>query len=607
MCGIAGYFGPNKFSPSKREIKNCINLMKRRGPDFQGIIEKKVDNNNMLMLHSRLSIIDPSKNSHQPMEDINGIIAFNGEIYNYIELKNKYKFSSLKTNSDTEILLKYLNHSKKEKQQDLDGMWAYSYFCKKKKELILSRDRFGEKPLYYLYDGIRFYYGSNINYILALSKKKITFNEKKISMFLSHGFRSLCVNNNTFFNEIKMLDPASKLSIKSNKLKIKKYWEPSFKYKSSDLSYSEATKILRKNIINVFAKRFRSDFPMACLLSGGVDSTSIAGVAKSLNDIDLKCFSIKPENEFYDETPRIKKFSKKIGYKENYIKMNKINNFNFLNDIISDSYSPICSVSYLAYAHLNKAINQEGFRVLLQGSGGDEIFGGYYTHHMNYLISNKNKKNFKRIYNDWKKHVKPLIRSKILSNLNEYNSKINRNFSSFHEQDEINNFISNTADTSDVREKKYFKSFFRNRLAIDLFRDMIPPQLLSSDQVSMYFSIENRCPFLSKELFELANSLPENYLMKDGYGKAILRDSMKNFVPNEILKFREKIGFNADISTFFELKSKKFKDTIFQSSFINSFINVDKVNKLLSQKKLSNAEGKFVFCLLNLSILSNLA
>ena len=135
---------------------------------------------------------------------------------------------------------------------------------------------------------------------------------------------------------------------------------------------------------------------------------------------------------------------------------------------------------------------------------------------------------------------------------------------------------------------------------------MIPPQTLSSDQLSMHFSIENRCPFLSHELYEFTSTLPEDYLIRNGYGKSILRDAMKNIVPKEILKFREKIGFNADINSFFNLKSKKFKEKIFQSSLINKFINVDKVNKLLSKEKINNSEGKFIFCIINLAILANI-
>ena len=158
-----------------------------------------------------------------------------------------------------------------------------------------------------------------------------------------------------------------------------------------------------------------------------------------------------------------------------------------------------------------------------------------------------------------------------------------------------------------LKEIEYFKNFFRNRLAIDLFRDTLPKDLLSADQVSMHYSIENRCPFLSHELYEFTQSLPDNYLIRNGFGKSILRDSMKNIVPKKILEFREKIGFYADINNFFNLKSKKFKDMIFQSDLVNRFINLKKVNKLLLKDKLSNAEVKFVFCIMNLAILTSIS
>ena len=117
-----------------------------------------------------------------------------------------------------------------------------------------------------------------------------------------------------------------------------------------------------------------------------------------------------------------------------------------------------------------------------------------------------------------------------------------------------------------------------------MFRDTLPPQLLSSDQISMFFSIENRSPFLSHKLYEFVNTIPDDYLIRDGFGKSILRDSLKNMIPDEILKFREKIGFYADLDLFFDRKSKIFKDMLFQNSLVNSFINIKKVEKLLKQK-----------------------
>tara|TARA_B110001450_G_scaffold74078_1_gene70530 strand:+ start:2451 stop:3611 length:1161 start_codon:yes stop_codon:yes gene_type:complete len=380
------------------------------------------------------------------------------------------------------------------------------------------------------------------------------------------------------------------------------YWKNTKKITAKKISYKEAVNKTKKIISEEFKKRFRADFPIACLLSGGIDSTAIS--AHSIkNNNKLKYYSINSNNPNYNEKPRIDALCKKYFIKTNYVNMNQLKNYYFLEKIIGETNFPLSSISYLVYAHLNKKIKNDKYRVLLSGLGGDEIFGGYYTHHMNFLMSKIKNKRFNYYYNSWEKHVKPLIRSNILSNLEEYKNLSNSKDPSFHEKKEIEKYLSKKKLDIIYKKTKFSKNFFRNGLATDMFRDTLPPQLLSSDQISMFFSIENRSPFLSHKLYEFVNTIPDDYLIRDGFGKSILRDSLKNMIPDEILKFREKIGFYADLDLFFDRKSKIFKDMLFQNSLVNSFINIKKVEKLLKQKKLFNAESKFVFCILNLAIL----
>ena len=603
MCGIAGYFGPIDKVPNNLSISSCLKQMKRRGPDSQNYIIKKYNKKTLILLHSRLSIIDPVKISNQPMEDEDAIISFNGEIYNYLELKKNLNIKKLATNSDTEVLLKYLKIKKNIPKDDLDGMWSYAYFDKKKKNLFLSRDRFGEKPLYYKVEKDSIYFGSDINYIISLSKEKKIFNEEKIYSFLANGFKSLFLNNKTFLNGINALSPAHVLKVDiNNNLKLIKYWKNTKTIAEKKISYKEAVKTTKEIISTEFKKRFRSDFPIGCLLSGGIDSTAIS--AHSIeNNKKLKYYSINSSNPNYNESPRIDVLCQKYNLKTNYVKMSQLNNYDFLEKIIGETNFPLSSISYLVYAHLNKEIKNDKYRVLLSGLGGDEIFAGYYTHQMNFLISNLKNEKFNYYYKSWETHVKPLIRSNILSNLDEYISLANSKNPSFHEKKEIEKYLSNKKLILVNKKIKFSKNFFRNGLDVDMFRDTLPPQLLSSDQISMFFSIENRSPFLSHKLYEFVKSLPDDYLIRNGFGKSVLRDSLKNMIPDKILKFREKIGFYADLDLFFDRKSKLFRDMLFQNHLVNSFINIKKVEILLSQKKLFNAEAKFIFCVLNLAIL----
>ena len=201
MCGIAGIWNRQGNPIAEGDLNLMVNKMAHRGPDAKGIWV----NHNLGLGHSRLKILDLSDNANQPFTDGQDVLVFNGEIFNFKELKKELPISqNYKTTSDTEVLLKYLNMKSNSTLEDLDGMWSYSYFDKIKKKLFISRDRFGEKPLYYYFDGLKFYYGSNISYIFALMNKKTILNENKISFFLSYGPKSLFVDNNTWFANSKM-------------------------------------------------------------------------------------------------------------------------------------------------------------------------------------------------------------------------------------------------------------------------------------------------------------------------------------------------------------------------------------------------------------------
>ena len=281
MCGIAGFFGINKNLPNNYQIKKCLDLMHNRGPDAKGKIIKSFNNKSLVFLHSRLSIIDLSNQASQPFEDDKGILIFNGEIYNYLELKKdclkkKIKFE---TQSDTEVLLKMLNLYGEKAVKYLDGMWAFAYFNKRNKKMILSRDIFGEKPLYYLQTSEKIIFGSNMKYIETISKNKFKLNLNKIESFLAFGFKEFGNNNQTIFKEVKSLLPGNTLLIdKNNQKKIKKYFTFKSK-KTSQINYLNAVKKLRSKIKKIFKTRFRADVPISNLLSGGMDSGSISAIA----------------------------------------------------------------------------------------------------------------------------------------------------------------------------------------------------------------------------------------------------------------------------------------------------------------------------------------
>ena len=221
MCGIAGFFGNSRLAPNNNEILTTLNIMKNRGRDGNGICSLVLKKKKLHLLHSRLSIIDPHKRSDQPFQDDEGVVIFNGMIYNYLYVKKDLQNRNIKfkTNSDTEVLLKFLNYYGIKKINMLDGMWSFAYFNFSEKKLYLCRDRFGEKPLFYYSNNSSLIFGSYFDYILNLRKEnkfKIDFN--KIKNFIKHSWKCTynSENGQTYFKNILALEPGCYIEYNQN-------------------------------------------------------------------------------------------------------------------------------------------------------------------------------------------------------------------------------------------------------------------------------------------------------------------------------------------------------------------------------------------------------
>ena len=292
-------------------------------------------------------------------------------------------------------------------------------------------------------------------------------------------------------------------------------------YRPNINNLTQASKKLKKLINLEFKKSFRSHKPIAFLLSGGIDSSIIAKMAKKLKK-KIKFFSFKSKSDNYDETKNINLLKKKLKLKHQYISSNKKQNYDILSGFISDFGFPLMSSTYLAYGSLCKKISAENYKVLVSGNGGDEMFSGYYAHHMSYLLSIKNKSYFNKKYNEWKNNTKPFVRLNVLKNLDEYRKVLKSNNPTFYENNEFNKFFNKKINYSFFKNKIFSKDCFINHLNKDLFEDSIPAQLHSIDNVSMYFSIESRAPYLSKDFFDFRNKLNKNLLIKKA--KKLLQD-----------------------------------------------------------------------------------
>ena len=596
MCGIAGYFGNNEIS--SKQIYQIKSLLKHRGPDANGILQKKIKNYNLLFLHTRLSIIDLKIRSNQPFYYNNSILIFNGEIYNYLELMSELKVlgHKFKTKSDTEVLIHSLREWGLGALKKLEGMWAFAWYDLKENKMYLSRDRFGEKPLFYVSKRNNFYFGSETKIFEYFLKRKLSINYNHLVNYLSLGYKSLYKYKSNFFKEIQEVDPGTTLIVTNpNKLSKKTYWNKFINNEFNKNSLIENIDLTKTALINSVRIRTRSDVPLAFCMSGGIDSNAIIGIAKKKLNLNPVGFSVFSEDKRYNEEAFIKSASHYLGIKNIKVRINKKNFFNDLNNIIKNNNSPLCTISYYLNWMMMKEISNRGFKVCLSGVGADEIFSGYYDHHLLYLQAiHKKKNNFKKSLKNWNIIQKKNVQNPYLRDPYLYikNKKFRDHI--FFNKNKLNDFFQNQKTTKFIEEKYSIKQM-RNRMLNELYNETVPPMLHDDDLNSMNFSIENRSPFLDSQIYKLANSFPTEQLIQKGRAKYILREAVKDYMPKKVNQNPKKTGFNASITDYLNFDDKKIKDQLLSDNKIFEIIKKDKIEEAIKDKKFLKTNTQFIF------------
>jgi asparagine synthase (glutamine-hydrolysing) len=597
MCGILGLYDPIGFN--RKKFINSLDFLIHRGPDNQSI--KKLSDE-LIFGHTRLAIIDLDVKSNQPFSiDNNYFIIFNGEIFNYKELrveleKEGYKF---RTKSDTEVLLfSYIKwgHNCTEK---LNGMWAFSIYDKVKNQIFCSRDRYGIKPFYYLFNDGKFMFSSMIISLINYYEEFKKPNLESINEFIYRGYISQL--DDTWFKGIKRLKPGCNLVYDFENIKITKYYKLNYRIKT--ISFKEAGNRLKSIFNDSVNIRLRSDVKIASTLTSGLDSSAIvATIGKSSNET-INTYTIYSKNENfknyenkaysnvinYDESRSIEHFSK-YNLNPKIIKLSTENYFENLIECISYIESGHASPAIVAINQLYKEAKKNGHKVLLEGQGSDEIFGGYVT----LLIYDFIKQNFFRpifLYKSLKKILKLYSLKYLL--LKQLNSFINHNLFLT-----LKVFILRNRVTKDFNLKNKFKN--KNTFhfqQVEILRNL----LIYGDSISMKNSIETRLPFLDYRLVDFANSLPLKYKFNKNKGKFILRESMKHIIPKEIYNSEIKNGFNMPISKI--LKTSKDIKKILYAKCNHEFFDDKKLIKVLDKYyKGETSNESFIFKILTTKI-----
>lgn len=601
MCGITGY-----ISDAKPEIKTMLDSLHHRGPDHSGVFTINTLSKNIFLGHTRLGIIDLSPNGNQPMlsRDGQNVLVFNGEIYNFGELKAKYfpgeEFCS---RTDTEVVLKMYQKFGIGFIEKLNGDFAFALYDRSKEKIFLVRDRLGVKPLYYCHSEGQFVFASEIKSILAAGvKPEISLDEiQKYFVF------KYTPQNNTLFKNIFRVPPASyiEFSIPENKWQTHIYWTLQKSTAYSDLAYEDAQQILYQLICDSTKMRLMADVPVGNFLSGGVDSSILASILKDRPDIKHYCAKksakdLKKEgttSDFYYASRlaadwNLNLISANIGTDEANIELIRKTLF-YSDDLIADgSQIP----SYL----LTKEAGVSS-RVILSGMGADELFFGYAGHMLSLLAQNVTDKLPFGLSGAFYKSASKINQGKgkflayrrYIHKIGKYGAYPNYRFGIFNLVGDFENSCSVYSGNKEVLENMLGGYFPEGKDVFDCItrfelENVLVKNLHYMDRMSMANSVECRVPFLDHRIVEFAYSIPREYkLTNTGKAKRILKDAFRSKLPGYVLN-RRKAGFGMPLRSIFSSQTnvERLLDRSFFSNF-NGF-SVENIDKLIRH----HIEGK---------------
>ena len=571
MCGISGIINKNNKSVEELLILQMTDIIAHRGPDSSGSYLYK----NIAFGHRRLSILDLSSSGHQPMKYLDDlVITYNGEIYNFIEIREEliqkgYIFDS---NSDTEVILKAYHCWGKTCVNYFNGMWSFSILDIKQKIIFCSRDRFGVKPFYYIEKNDLFAFGSEISQLLTFLPNKI-LNKKVALDYLISGIEEC--SNETFFKDIYLLKGGHNLvfDLQTNSYEIERYYN----LKLSDqknTSVDDYIQELKRSI----TLRLHSDVKVGTCLSGGIDSSTISSFASKLyQNSNEKFMAIHAKSSEYktDESEFAKIVSKIANINLNFVEPSYSDFKSNILSIIKIQQEPFGSLSIIMQYFVFKKAKELGCIVMLDGQGGDETLLGYERYYPAIVKSKKGISKLKALLQSSKNSRLSLIDTiKYQYYFSNYKLRLKRlKFkNSFYKSEILNEYES---EELRIISESYNDISILQKYEIE--SSQLPHLLKYEDRNSMANSIESRLPFLDYKLVELSLNTNNSLKIKDGWTKFILRKAAETILPKEIVWRKNKLGFNAPEKTWTKEFENEMIKEIQQSEILNNFIHFKKL------------------------------
>jgi asparagine synthase (glutamine-hydrolyzing) len=599
MCGIAGYVGRGTIPEAR--IEACLQRMRRRGPDHAGVWHRSLGGDrSVYLLNSRLRIIDLQDRSDQPFEAGPLTMTYNGELYNYRELASDLRGAggAIDTTSDTEVLVGSIAQFGWDVLDRFEGMWAFAVHDARDQSVSLCRDRFGEKPLYVYRDRDGLYFGSEVKFLTALLGRDLRVNLEQLKRYMVNGYRSLYKTGETFFDGVSEIAPGSALRIDRDGAEVSRaFWRWSADV-DVDMSYAEAVEGVRERLTRSVSLRLRADVPLAFCLSGGVDSNALAAIAARECGYDVRAFTIVDDDPRYDERPIVRESSRVLGIGDVELCLEKSNFLDGLQTLVCYHDAPVFTISYYAHWKLMDRIAHDGFRVAVSGTGADELFSGYYDHHLAYLFEIRDSDLYDAALTAWERRVKPYVRNPSLGNPNLFRTVPGFRDHLYFDSQHFAEYLVHPWQEAFV-EQDLARDLLRNRMLNELFVETVPVILHEDDLNAMFFSIENRSPYLDRGLFEFCSRIPTRHLVRDGYAKAVLRDAVRGLVPDAVLHSERKVGFNASILSLLDVQDPAVRARLLADSPVFEHVRRDRIAELLDRRQLPNSESKFLFNFIN--------
>jgi len=600
MCGIAGIIAKKYLGNEERAIIQMTKLVAHRGPDGEGIYQA----GNVFLGQRRLAILDLSNDAAQPMhyDNRNYSITFNGEIYNYIELKKRLqgKGYQFHTQSDTEVILAAYKEWGQQCVTHFNGMWSFAIYDRTKNLLFASRDRFGVKPFYYTDSATTFAFGSEIRQLLYLSAPP------KANVGLMFDFILTGITDHTdetFFRNIIKLSPGCNLiyDLGNHHFEIRRYYNIIRDNSFQNISIGDAVELFSARLIDSVSLRLRADVKVGTCLSGGLDSSSIAVLAsqeymrKTREQFcAITASSTDPTN---DETLYARSI---VEHSQLSWSITKPSYEDFVNSIIpvlSTQEEPFASPSVIMQYYVMQKARSLGVPVLLDGQAGDETLLGYDRYFGPYLASIWREKGIGSTVKDMQNMINNNKNINCLMAVAytgaSYSARLRHLLYCWRHR-----YLNTTPSIAEYQYNMANTCFdiFEHQI-LEIKSTNLPKLLRYEDKNSMAHSVETRLPFLDYRLVELSLSLPLHYKIRDGWTKWILREAMSGKMPDNIVWRKNKLGFESPERIWLSRYLPEMQREIARSSFINNFCKMEKLMDIFPRMDLRSQWRLYVLSL----------